>query len=135
MSSQSAIPLPPTQKALAPLLAVNFVGTLGFSIVVPFLVTLVTLWGGNAVVYGLIAATYSAFQLVGAPVLGRLSDRIGRRRVLLISQAGTLASWGLFLVAFVLPDARLLEISSAFFGEFALTLPLIVLFWRGRRTG
>ncbi|KAJ54902.1 hypothetical protein ACMU_14150 [Actibacterium mucosum KCTC 23349] len=122
---------PPTaspSQQLAPLLAVNFVGTLGFSIVVPFLVTLVTLWGGNAVVYGLIAATYSAFQLIGAPVLGRLSDRIGRRRVLLISQAGTLASWGLFLVAFVLPDARLLEISSAIFGEFALTLPLIVLF-------
>lgn len=120
-------PAPDTQP-LAPLLAVNFVGTLGFSIVVPFLVTLVTLWGGNAVVYGILAATYSLFQLVGAPVLGRLSDRIGRRRVLLISQAGTLASWGMFLLAFALPDARLLEVSSTYFGDFALTLPLIVLF-------
>jgi len=80
-----------TGSQLAPLLAVNFVGTLGFSIVVPFLVTLVTLWGGNAVVYGVLAATYSLFQLFGAPILGRLSDRIGRRKVLLLSQAGTLA--------------------------------------------
>ena len=45
--------------SLAPLLAVNFVGTLGFSIVVPFLVVLVTRWGGNAVVYGILAAAYS----------------------------------------------------------------------------
>ena len=122
---------PPTARPsqpLAPLLAVNFVGTLGFSIVVPFLVTLVTLWGGNAVVYGVLAATYSAFQLIGAPVLGRLSDRIGRRRVLLISQAGTLASWGMFLLAFALPDARLLDVSNAYLGDFVLTLPLVVLF-------
>ena len=56
---------------ILPLLAVNFVGTLGFSIVVPFLVILVTKWGGNAVIYGVLATTYSAFQLVGAPILGR----------------------------------------------------------------
>ncbi|MFV2001793.1 MAG: hypothetical protein ACC619_02315 [Paracoccaceae bacterium] len=62
--------------SLPPLLAVNFVGTLGFSIVVPVLVILVTKWGGNAVVYGILAATYSFFQLFGAPILGRLSDRI-----------------------------------------------------------
>ncbi|MCH8073671.1 MAG: hypothetical protein IIA09_17200 [Proteobacteria bacterium] len=56
----------------------NFVGTPGFSIVVPFLVFLVTKWGGNALVYGLMGATYSAFQLIGAPILGRWSDKYGR---------------------------------------------------------
>jgi MFS family permease len=71
----------------------DFVGTLGFSIVLPFLVFLVTRWGGNALIYGVLGATYSTFQLVGAPVLGRWSDLHGRRRILLLSQLGTLLSW------------------------------------------
>jgi MFS family permease len=114
--------------SLAPLLVVNFVGTLGFSIVMPFLVILVTKWGGNAVVYGVLAATYSFFQLFGAPFLGRLSDRIGRHKVLLFSQLGTLLSWGIFLLAFVLPTNVLATVSGSFFGDFAITLPLLVLF-------
>jgi DHA1 family tetracycline resistance protein-like MFS transporter len=76
-----------------PILAVNFVGALGFSIVLPFLVFLVTRLGGNAVIYGIRGATYSVFQLVGAPVLGRWSDRVGRRKILLVSQLGTLTAW------------------------------------------
>ena len=114
--------------SMAPLLAVNFVGTLGFSIVTPFLVVLVTNWGGNAVVYGLIAATYSFFQLFGAPILGKMSDNIGRRKVLLLSQAGTLASWGIFLVAFALPRTSIASFNNGLTGEFVLTLPLLVLF-------
>ncbi|MGI9390277.1 MAG: MFS transporter [Boseongicola sp.] len=119
---------PASQISIAPLLAVNFVGTLGFSIVTPFLVVLVTKWGGNAVVYGILAATYSFFQLFGAPILGKMSDRIGRRRVLLLSQLGTLLSWGVFLIAFALPDAELLSIENRWIGDFVLTLPLLVLF-------
>ena len=86
--------------SLLPILSINFVGTLGFSIVLPFLVFLVTKWGGNAVIYGLMGATYSAFQLIGAPILGRWSDRYGRRKILLVSQLGTLISWMIFLTAF-----------------------------------
>ncbi len=69
----------PIGQSLLPILSVNFVGTLGFSIVLPFLVFLVTKWGGNALIYGLLGATYSVFQLIGAPILGRWSDRYGRR--------------------------------------------------------
>jgi DHA1 family tetracycline resistance protein-like MFS transporter len=116
------------QISIAPLLAVNFVGTLGFSIVTPFLVVLVSNWGGNAVVYGVLAATYSFFQLFGAPVLGKMSDRVGRRRVLLFSQLGTLMSWGIFLIAFALPTTNIWDVESRWLGNFALTLPLIVLF-------
>lgn len=114
--------------SIAPLLAVTFVGTLGFSIVTPFLVILVTQWGGNAVVYGILAATYSFFQLFGAPLLGKMSDRIGRRRVLLLSQLGTLLSWLIFLAAFSLPDTALNHVSSTWLGDFVLTLPLLALF-------
>lgn len=121
-------PSKPPRPTIAPLLAVNFVGTLGFSIVTPFLVVLVTRWGGNAVIYGVLAATYSFFQLFGAPILGKLSDRLGRRQVLLLSQAGTLLSWAIFIGAFALPDAVLLGVESNWLGNFALTLPLLVLF-------
>lgn len=113
---------------LAPILTVNFVGTLGFSIVLPFLVFVVTRWGGNALVYGVIGATYSAFQLIGAPILGRWSDRVGRRKVLLVSQAGTLVSWLIFLAAFFLPDRALLDVRDSVLGTFTLTVPLLVLF-------
>nr|WP_272210242.1 MFS transporter [Marinicella sp. W31]MDC2876107.1 MFS transporter [Marinicella sp. W31] len=115
--------------SIAPLLAVTFVGTLGFSIVTPFLVVLVTQWGGNAVVYGILAATYSFFQLFGAPALGKMSDRMGRRRLLLLSQLGTLLSWIVFLVAFALPDGVLFQVSNPWFGDFVLTLPLLALFF------
>jgi len=114
--------------SIVPLLAVNFVGALGFSIVVPFLVILVTKWGGNAVVYAVITATYSFFQLFGAPILGKLSDRVGRRKVLLFSQLGTLASWGIFLIAFILPVYAIASFEGSFLGDFAITLPLLVLF-------
>ena len=113
--------------SLLPILVINFIGTLGFSLVLPFLVFLVTDWGGNALVYGLTGATYSAFQLVGAPVLGRWSDRYGRRRILLLSQTGTLVSWLIFLGAFALPRTELLRVDSAVSGQFVLTLPLVVL--------
>jgi MFS family permease len=112
---------------LLPILAVNFVGTLGLSIVLPFLVFVVNGWGGNAVIYGIVSASYSAFQLVGAPILGRWSDRYGRRRILLLSQGGTLLSWVVFLIAFHLPDGALAQVTSGPLGAFTVTLPLIVL--------
>src|SRR6188474_3404317 len=85
-----------------PLLLVNFIGTLGFSIVLPFLVFLVMKFGGNAIVYGLLAATYPAFQLIGAPILGKWSDIYGRKKVLLLSNIGTAVGWILFLFALLL---------------------------------
>src|SRR6476661_675031 len=116
------------QPSLFPLLLVNFVGTLGFSIVLPFLVFLVMKFGGNAIVYGLLAATYPAFQLIGAPILGRWSDSFGRKKVLLISSAGTLIGWIIFLLALYVPKIDLIDINTAFIGAFTLSLPLVVLF-------
>ena len=118
-----------SQVSLYPIFAVNFVGTLGFSIVLPFLIFLVTRLGGNAVIYGIVGATYSAFQFIGAPILGRWSDIYGRRKILLLSQLGTLVSWFIFLVALYLPLDELLKVDSALLGTFTLTLPLLILFF------
>ncbi|MBC8071193.1 MAG: MFS transporter [Deltaproteobacteria bacterium] len=107
----------------APILAVQFIGTLGYSIAIPFLVFLVTDFGGAAWTFGFVGATYSVCQLIGAPILGRISDRLGRRPVLLASQGGTMLAWLLFLVAFALPLRPLATIAGA-----TITVPLLVVF-------
>ena len=112
---------------LYPILLVNFIGTLGFSIVLPFLVFLVRDFGGNAIIYGVLGATYSAFQLIGAPILGKWSDVYGRKKVLLLSNAGTLIGWILFFIALLLPDQKF-GLDTLLFGTFTMSLPLLVLF-------
>ncbi len=118
----------PAGPSILPILTVNFVATLGFSVVMPSLVFLVTRLGGNALIFGVVGATYSLFQLIGAPILGRWSDRYGRRRILLLSQAGTFVSWGVFLVAVALPRVPIAAVDSPLLGAFTLTVPLAVLF-------
>jgi MFS transporter, DHA1 family, tetracycline resistance protein len=116
------------QITLFPLLFSNFVGTLGFSIVLPFLVFLVVDFGGNSVIYGILSSVYPAFQLIGAPILGRWSDTFGRKKVLLISTAGTLIGWIIFLFALYVPKFDLIDIDTALMGAFTLSLPLVILF-------
>jgi MFS transporter, DHA1 family, tetracycline resistance protein len=116
------------QSSLFPILLVNFVGTLGFSIVLPFLVFLVMKFGGDAIVYGLLAATYPAFQLIGSPILGKWSDIYGRKKVLVLSNVGTSAGWILFLFALFLPTEKSFSIHIAFLGTFVMVVPLLILF-------
>ena len=73
-AGQQNSPDTPKEKKipLFPLLVVNFKGTIGFSIVFPFLVFLVNRLGGNASIYGLASSMYLAFQLIGAPILGQM---------------------------------------------------------------
>ncbi|HEY6886056.1 MAG TPA: MFS transporter [Nitrososphaeraceae archaeon] len=115
------------QASLFPILLVNFVGTLGFSIVLPFLVFVVMKFGGNAIVYGLLAATYPAFQLIGSPILGKLSDTYGRKKILLLSNVGTSIGWLLFLFALFLPS-NTFSINIPLLGAFVVIIPLLVLF-------
>ena len=115
------------QASLFPILLVNFVGTLGFSIVLPFLVFVVMKFGGNTIVYGLLAATYPAFQLIGSPILGKWSDTYGRKKILLLSNVGTSIGWLLFLFALFLPSNSF-NIHIVFLGTFVVIIPLLMLF-------
>ena len=113
---------------LLPILLTNFIGTLGFSIVLPFLVFVVMRFGGDAIVYGLLAATYPLFQLIGAPILGRWSDTYGRKKILLLSNAGTSIGWIVFLFALFLPAEKGFSIDLPLFGSIVIILPIMLLF-------
>ena len=115
-------------RVLLPILTVNFIGVMGFSIVLPFLVFLVERFGGNALVYGIVGATYPFFQLIGAPILGKWSDVYGRKKILFLSHAGTALAWLVFLIAFLLPLDELTRVDDPFWGTFAITLPLLIVF-------
>ncbi|MCS7173808.1 MAG: MFS transporter [Armatimonadetes bacterium] len=72
---------------------------IGFGIVIPLLPYYARALGASPVVIGLLFASYSACQLLAAPVLGVWSDRWGRRPVLLLSLLGTALSFVLLALA------------------------------------
>jgi MFS family permease len=73
-----------------------FIDLIGFGIIVPFIPSYSEHFGAKGFVIGLIFAAFSAMQFVFAPIWGRLSDRHGRRPILLISTAGACLSYVLF---------------------------------------
>lgn len=80
-----------------------FINMLGFGIILPLLPYYVESLKAGPMTIGLIMATYSLFQLLSAPILGELSDKFGRRPILLFSIGGTALSFGLLGVATTLP--------------------------------
>lgn len=73
-----------------------FIDLVGFGIVIPILPLYAEQYEPSPVVFGLLMASFSIMQFVFAPVLGRLSDRVGRRPVLLVSLAAAAAGYLLF---------------------------------------
>jgi multidrug resistance protein len=74
------------------------VDVLGFTIILPLLPFYSERLGASPAIIGALVSTYAVCQLISGPILGQLSDRNGRRPLLMVSQAGTLA--GFLLLAF-----------------------------------
>jgi DHA1 family tetracycline resistance protein-like MFS transporter len=85
-----------SRKPLAIIFAVVFLDLLGFGIVIPQLGIYAHRFGGSGFLVGCLASMYSAMQFLFAPFFGRLSDRVGRRPVLLISILGSVAGYLIF---------------------------------------
>lgn len=73
-----------------------FIDLIGFGIVLPLLPIYSRNFEAQGITIGVIMAAYSVMQFVFAPIWGRLSDRIGRRPVLLMSTAAAAASYAVF---------------------------------------
>jgi MFS transporter, DHA1 family, tetracycline resistance protein len=86
-------------RKLIPILGITFVDIIGFSMLLPVLPYFVTHFGMRAIVVGLLLSTFSFCQLVSGPIWGNVSDRIGRKRVLIISQIGATIGWGMLAFA------------------------------------
>lgn len=103
---------PAGRGSLPTLLAVIFVDLLGFSLILPLLPYYAETFGATPAVVGFLVASYALAQLIGAPILGGLSDRYGRRPVLIVSILGSAAGFVIFGLATsltVLFAARILD--------------------------
>jgi MFS family permease len=81
-----------------------FIDLIGFGIVVPLVPLYSRHYGASGWLIGVVIASFSAMQFVFSPIWGRLSDRHGRRPILLISTAGAAGSYLLFAIASGIED-------------------------------
>jgi DHA1 family tetracycline resistance protein-like MFS transporter len=99
-------------KPLAIIFLTIFVNLVGFGIIIPLLPFYAQTFGASPLAIGLLFASFSLSQLVAAPILGDLSDRWGRRPVLIFSLLGTVVSFVMLAVAnslFMLFAARIVD--------------------------
>jgi len=85
--------------ALLPILGITFIDILGFSIMLPILPYYVKHFGASTLVVGIIFSTFAFCQFVAGPVWGNVSDRIGRKTVLIVSQVGATVGWTMLAFA------------------------------------
>lgn len=93
-----ALPLP-RRRAFSTVFLTVLLDLIGFSMILPLLPFYALEFGASHAQIGFLYASYSLAQLVCAPLLGRLSDRVGRRPVLLVSIAGGVGAYLLFAAA------------------------------------
>ncbi len=86
-------------RALPIIFLTIFVNLVGFGIIIPLLPFYAQTFGASPLVIGLLFASFSLSQLVASPILGDLSDRWGRRPVLIFSLLGTVVSFVMLALA------------------------------------
>ena len=82
-----------TRSPLLPIFLIVLVDVLGLTIILPLLPFYAEHFGASATVVGLLISTYALCQLIAGPVLGRMSDHMGRKPLLIVSQLGTLVGF------------------------------------------
>ena len=100
---------------LLPILGITFIDIFGFSILIPIVPLFAKFFGASDLTAGLLFSAYAAFQFLAGPIWGRVSDIIGRKTVLIVSQVGATAGWTMLAFAHTLPTvflARIIEGAS-----------------------
>ena len=89
-----------------------FIDLLGFGIVVPLLSFYAQTYGASGLMLGAILASFSLMQFFCAPIWGRLSDRIGRRPVIIGALSGNVIGYAIFAFSESIPMLMLARIVS-----------------------
>lgn len=76
-------------KKILPIFVIVLIDLLGLTVIIPLMPLYATSFGADPFLIGVLGAAYPIMQFIGAPLLGRLSDRFGRKPILMISQLGT----------------------------------------------
>ncbi|MCC6639345.1 MFS transporter [Candidatus Falkowbacteria bacterium] len=87
------------KKQLATIFAIIATEIVGFGLIIPVLPQIAMNFEATAIEIGWLVSIYSLMQFVATPVLGYLSDIYGRKRLLIISQIGTLISYIMLILA------------------------------------
>lgn len=109
------------RRRLALIFGFVFVELLGYSLILPLLPYYAETFGATLPVVGLLGTVNAVAQLIAAPVVGRLSDRYGRRPLLIISIAGTVIS---FLMLGLARSLEMIFLSRALDGLFGGNIAL-----------
>jgi MFS transporter, DHA1 family, tetracycline resistance protein len=91
------------RSPLAIIFLTVFIDLIGFGIVLPLLPYYAESYGASSLTIGLLSTSYSLMQFLFTPIWGRLSDRYGRRPMILISLAGSCVGFLIFGLAATLP--------------------------------
>ncbi|MCC6616215.1 MAG: MFS transporter [Anaerolineae bacterium] len=105
-----------TFERVAPIFALTFVDILGLTIILPLLHLYAIAFGATPLQVGLAAAAFPLAQIIGVPVMGALSDRFGRKPLLLISQITTCISFVMLALANSLWIVVLSRVVDGLFG-------------------
>lgn len=111
-----------TNHTLLIVALIAMVNMLGYGIIIPILYAYSKKYGLSDFENGLLFALFSICQFIATPIIGRLSDKYGRRPLLLISILGTAASF--FMTAFA-PSALFLFLARALDGLTAGNIPVV----------
>jgi MFS family permease len=80
-------------RSLLPIFLIVIVDVLGLTLILPLLPFYAEHYGASPAMVGMLSATFALCQLIAGPVLGQLSDRFGRKPLLIVSQLGTFAGF------------------------------------------
>lgn len=103
-------------KKVLPIFIIVLIDLMGLTIIIPLLPLYAAAFGADAFLIGALGTAYPLMQLIGSPLLGGLSDRFGRKPVLVVSQIGTFIGFIILGFANALPLVFLSRIIDGFTG-------------------